>query len=322
METTAQTNHKDKVKAYHASLWVNSILPPLKLVVGFLGNSAALIADGINSLTDIISNVIVYALLKVSGKPRDEDHDYGHGKYETVASFSLGAAMIIAGILIVVDAGSTIGKYFSDGTLPQKPAYIVLAVAIFAMVLKEWAYHYTIKKAKETQSEVLHAEALDHRSDVFTSLAVLIGAGSSVLFGGVAQLMEPIAAIVVAGFVIRMGIEVTIPSMAKLTEASLSKETEEEILNIARSVEGINDPHNLRTRMTGSDTIAIEMDVRVNGHSSLYEAHDLTILVEEKLKERFGDATHIIIHIEPTLPYVHKVGGHKIKHGEITQQAD
>lgn len=187
------------------------------------------------------------------------------------------------------------------------------------MGLKEWAYRYTLKKAKETRSEVLHAEAMDHRSDVFTSLAVLIGAGSSILFGGVAQLMEPIAAIVVAGFVMRMGIEVTLPSLAKLTEASLPKETEEEILEIAKSVEGITDPHNLRTRMTGSDSIAIELDVRVNGYTSLYDAHDLTILVEEKLIERFGEETHIIIHIEPTLPYVHKVGGHKGSNGETAQ---
>lgn len=317
METS--TNHKAKVQAYHASLWVNSILPPLKLVVGFIGNSAALIADGINSLTDIISNLVVYLLLRVSGKPRDEDHAYGHGKYETVASFALGAAMIIAGVLIIADSGSTIANYFESGELPQQPAYIVLGVAIFAMALKEWAYRYTLKKSKETHSEVLHAEAMDHRSDVFTSLAVLIGAGSSILFGGVAQLMEPIAAIVVAGFVMRMGVEVTLPSLAKLTEASLPKETEAEILEIARSVEGITDPHNLRTRMTGSDTIAIEMDVRVNGHSSLYEAHDLTILVEEKLKERFGEETHIIIHIEPTLPYVHKLGGYKEQSGETTE---
>lgn len=317
METSP--NHKAKVQAYHASLWVNTILPPIKLVVGFLGNSAALIADGINSLTDIISNIVVYALLKVSGKPRDEGHSYGHGKYETVASFALGAAMLVAGILIIVDAGSTIGNYFSDGILPEQPDYIVLAVAILAMGLKEWAYRYTLRKAKETHSEVLHAEAMDHRSDVFTSLAVLIGAGASILLGGVAQLMEPIAAIVVAGFVMRMGVEVTLPSLAKLTEASLPKETEAEILDIARSIEGITDPHNLRTRMTGSDTIAIEMDVRVNGHTSLYDAHDLTILVEEKLIERFGEGTHIIIHIEPTLPYIHKVGGHKENHGETAQ---
>lgn len=310
-------NHEAKVQAYHASLWVNTILPPLKLVVGVLGSSAALVADGINSLTDIISNLVVYFLLRISGKPRDDDHHYGHGKYETVASFALGAAMIIAGILIIVDSAKVIGLYFETGTLPQQPAYIVLAAAIFAMGLKEWAYRFTMKKAIETRSEVLKAEAMDHRSDVFTSLAVLIGAGSSILFGGIAQLMEPIAAIVVAGFVMRMGLEVMLPSLAKLTEASLPKETEAEILEIASSVEGICNPHNLRTRMTGSDTIAIEMDVRINGSTSLYEAHDLTILVEDKLREHFGDATHIIIHMEPTLPYKHTVGGYR-EHDEST----
>ena len=304
-------NHTAKVQAYHASIWVNSILPPLKLVVGILGNSFALIADGINSLADILSNLVVYLLLKVSGKPQDEDHDYGHGKYETVATFSLGAVMIVAGIMIEIDGISTIASYFTAGELPEVPSWIVLAVAAFAMGLKEWAYHYTMKKAKETRSEVLRAEALDHRSDVFTSLAVLIGAGCAIAFGGVARLMEPVAAIVVAGFVMRMGTIVIIPALNKLTEASLPRETEEEILQIAESVEGIQLPHNLRTRMTGSDTIAIEMDVRVDGNIPLYEAHDLTIRVEELLRERFGRETHIIIHIEPMTPFVHKVGSYK-----------
>lgn len=303
--------HTAKVEAYRASIWVNSLLPPLKLVAGIWGNSVALVADGINSLADILSNLLVYLLLKISGKPQDEDHDYGHGKYETVATFALGGMMILAGIMIIVDGISTIAMYFSQGELPDIPSWIVLAVALFAMGLKEWVYRYTVRKAKETQSEALLAEALDHRSDVFTSLAVLIGAGCAIAFGGVARLMEPVAAIVVAGFVIRMGTMVTIPALNKLTEASLPRETEEEILEIAESVEGIQLPHNLRTRMTGSDTIAIEMDVRVDGHLPLYEAHDLTIQLEELLRARFGGHTHIIIHTEPMLPYVHKVGSYK-----------
>ncbi len=297
-------NHKAKVSAYRLSLWVNCILPPLKLVVGILGHSAALIADGINSLTDIISNLVVYVFLKLSGKPQDDDHDYGHGKYETVASLALGFAMIVAAILIIVHAGEVIADFFKKGTLPIQPEKTVLGVAIFAMLLKEFAYRYTIKKANETRSEVLRAEAMDHRSDVFTSFAVLVGAGSSILFGGTAQLMEPIAAIVVACFVMKMGVEVCHPALRKLTEASLPHDTEEEIINIARGIDGISDPHNLRTRMTGSDTIAIEMDIRMDGNTSLHVAHERTILLENALRERFGAGTHIIIHTEPLHPYV------------------
>ena len=105
-------NHTAKVEAYRASIWVNSLLPPLKLVAGIWGNSVALVADGINSLADILSNLLVYLLLKISGKPQDEDHDYGHGKYETVATFALGGMMILDGIMIVVDGISTIATYF------------------------------------------------------------------------------------------------------------------------------------------------------------------------------------------------------------------
>ncbi|MDO5016878.1 MAG: cation diffusion facilitator family transporter [Porphyromonas sp.] len=312
-------NHDAKVKAFRVSLWVNTILPPLKLLVGIFGSSVALIADGINSLADILSNLVVYVLLKISGKPRDDDHNYGHGKYETVASFALGAVMILAGIWIIVDSGTTIGRYFTEGVLPERPATLVLIVAIFAMGLKEWAYHYTIQKARETKSEVLRAEAMDHRSDVFTSLAVLIGAGCSILFGGIAQLMEPVAAIVVAGFVMNMGFKVTSPAFDKLTEGSLPKETETEILQIAGSVEGIQEPHNIRTRMTGSDSIAIEMDVRCDGSMPLYKAHDLSIQVEDKLRERFGTDTHIIIHIEPIQRFEHKVGAYKEVYDDSTK---
>lgn len=306
----ADSQHNKKLKAYQASFWVNLFLPPLKLVVGIWGKSSSLIADGINSLTDLVSNIVVYIFLKMSGKPRDDDHKYGHGKYETVAAFTLAAVMIVAGALIIAESISTFYLFFKDDILPATPEIAVLIAAVLSMILKEWVYRYSWKKAKETNSEALKAEALDHRSDVFTSLAVFIGAGGSILIGGWARLLEPLAAIAVAIFIIRMGVEVGKPSLQKLTDGSLPADVEREIIKIAKSVEGISDPHNLRTRMTGSDTVAIEMDVRVNGHLSLYEAHDLTIDVEDLLLQRFGENTHIIIHVEPELPYVHKKGGH------------
>lgn len=292
-------NHKSKVSAYRVSIGVNAILPPLKLVVGLLGRSSALVADGINSLTDILSNLVVYLFLKISGKPRDEDHPYGHGKYETMASLALALAMLVAAFLIVDHAATAIYDYFAQDVLPPQPTSLVLVVAVFSIALKEFAYRYTIKKAEKTRSEVLMAEAYDHRSDVLTSLAVLIGAGCSIAFGGIAQLMEPVAAIVVAGFVMHMGVQVLFPSFRKLTDASLPEEVESEILDIAQSIEGISDPHNLRTRMIGSDTIAIEMDIRMDGRTSLDEAHDYTVLLERALRTRFGEDTHIIIHTEP-----------------------
>lgn len=308
--TASDLNHQKKLKAYMASFWVNLILPPLKLVVGTLGNSMALIADGINSLADILSNIVVYIFLKISGKPRDKGHHYGHGKYETVAAFSLAAVMIIAASVIIARSVMSFIDYFTKGILPNEPDWAVVVVAFVAVAMKEWVYRYTMRKANETKSEALKAEALDHRSDVFSAGAVLLGATGSILIGDWARLLEPLAAFIVAILIIRMALEIWRPSLAKLTEGSLSEEIEEEILQIAGSVEGVDNPHNLRTRMLGSDVMAIEMDIRVDGHLTLFEAHDFSITVERKLRERFGEDTHIIIHQEPKLPYVHKEGAY------------
>lgn len=301
---------RKKLKAYMVSFWVNLVLPPLKLIVGTMGNSMALIADGINSLSDILSNIVVYIFLRISGKPRDKDHHYGHGKYETVVAFALAAMMIVAAALIIGESIMTFIDCFTKGILPNEPSWAVVVVALVAMIMKEWAYHYTMRKAKETQSEALRAEALDHRSDVFSAGAVLVGAAGSILIGSWGRLLEPLAACIVAILIIRMALEIWHPSLAKLTDGSLSEEIEDEILKIASSVEGVNNPHNLRTRMLGSDVMGIEMDIRVDGNLTLFEAHDYSIIVERKLRERFGEDPHIIIHEEPNLPYIHKVGGH------------
>lgn len=310
MRGSTTTSHQKKLQAYMASFWVNLILPPIKLVIGIVGHSSALIADGINSLSDLLSNVVVYVLLKISGKPRDRGHHYGHGKYETLAAFVLAALMIVAAGLIIAKSAMTFVDYFVEGALPGQPEWAVVVVALFAMVMKEWVYRYTMRKAEETRSEVLRAEALDHRSDVFSAGAVLVGALGSILIGGWGELLEPLAAFIVAVLIIRMALEIWRPSLAKLTDGSLSADTEQEIIAIVNSVAGVSDPHNLRTRMLGSDVMAVEMDIRVDGHLTLFEAHDLSIVVEKKLRERFGEDMHIIIHQEPCLPYVHRIGGH------------
>lgn len=306
-----EVRHQEKMRAYMVSFWVNLILPPLKLFVGVIGNSVALIADGINSLADILSNIIVYVFLKLSGKPRDDDHHYGHGKYETIAAFTLSAMMIVASAIIIAKSTITFVDYFTKGLLPEQPEWTVVVVALFAIVLKIGAYRYTLRKAKETKSEALHAEALDHMSDVLSATAVLIGATGSILIGDTARLLEPLAAFIVALLIIRMALEIWKPSLAKLTDGSLSKDIQEEILKIAGEVEGVYDPHNLRTRMLGSDVMAIELDIRVDGNLTLFEAHDYTIIIERKLRDQFGESTHIIIHQEPKLPYTHQINDSK-----------
>ena len=299
------SNELRKQKAYLLSSSVNIILPPLKLVTGIVGHSSALIADAINSIGDIASNVVVYLFLRISAMPRDKVHTYGHGKFETVATLFIGVMMIIAGVMIVINSGSVIETYFSKGNLPVRPSWIALIVAAFTLIIKGIAYLYTRKEGLATKSEALMAQAQDHRNDVFSALAVAVGVTISRLAGGIWALAEPIAAIIVAGFIIYFGVNICIPALAKLTEAALPDETIEEIKEIVLQVKGVSDPHNIRTRMVGSSNFAIDMDIRVDGNMPLFEAHELTMACEHLIRQKYGEETHINIHVEPSQPFTH-----------------
>lgn len=305
-EISSQENAKRKQHAYLVSSSVNVLMPPIKLVAGIYGHSSALIADAINSISDVVANTVVYIFLKVSSKPRDDQHSYGHGKYETLASLFIAMMMILAGILIIAQGISTFFKFFNAGILPEEPALIALVISLLTMVVKEFTYRYTKSMAIKTRSEALMAQAYDHRYDVFAALAVVLGVLGARTIGGKGLLLEPLAAMVVAFFIIRAGIELARPSLMKLTDATIPNETIEEIKAMILEIPGIEDPHNFRTRMIGSDTMAIELDIRLEGTLSLYEAHDKTIDVEEAIRKRYGSDTHIIVHMEPKLPYQHK----------------
>ena len=303
------TNDQKKQRAYLLSSSVNIILPPLKLVTGILGHSSALIADAINSIGDIASNIVVYLFLRISSMPRDKEHTYGHGKYETVATLFIGVMMIIAGVMIIVNSAAVMEDFFTKGALPVPPDWVALIVALFTLVIKGLAYLYTRRQGIETRSEALMAQAQDHRNDVFSALAVAAGVTISRLAGGAWSLAEPVAAIIVAGFIIYFGVNICIPALAKLTEAALPDETIAEIKELVLQVRGVSDPHNIRTRMVGSSTFAVDMDIRVDGNMPLFEAHALTMEVEHLIRRKYGEETHINIHVEPSQPFRHVYEG-------------
>lgn len=302
---TRSDNSKKKQHAYLVSSAVNLILPPLKLTAGICGHSSALIADAINSISDVIANTVVYIFLRISSKPRDREHSYGHGKYETIASLFISLMMIVAGILIFIQGIGTLHDFIQNRVLPDKPSAMALIMALFTVVVKEITYRYTYRMANETRSEALLAQAYDHRYDIFAALAVFFGVIGARTIGGTGRLLEPLAAMIVAAFIIRAGIQLARPSLLKLTDATVPEEVIEELKTLILSIPDVEDPHNFRTRMIGSDTMAIELDIRMNGDCSLYEAHDKTIEIEKAIRDRFGEDTHIIIHTEPKHPYLH-----------------
>lgn len=276
---------------------INVLLLLFKFIAGILGNSAAMIADAVHSLTDFVTDVIVLFFVRLGSKPKDDDHEYGHGKYETLASAIIGFSLFLVGAVIFCKGLTKVYHVVCGETIAQ-PGWIALIAAALSILLKEWAFQFTSKVGKDVGSEALIANAWHHRSDALSSIGTFIGIGGAVLLGHQWAVLDPIAALIVSIFIIKASISLLKPSMDELMEKSLPDEIEDEIRNIAESIEGVSEVHHLKTRRIGSH-IAMEMHVRMRGDMTLYESHVHATEIECKLRSRFGEDTHIGLHVEP-----------------------
>ena len=292
---------KDREKSIYrvtlAGSAVNVVLLVFKFVAGFLGGSAAMIADAVHSLSDFITDVIVLLFVRLSSKPEDSDHDYGHGKYETLATSLIGLALLCVGVMIMYNGVRSIVSAVMGNPLPQ-PGMIALAAALVSIALKEWAYRFTAKVGRECESQAVVANAWHHRSDALSSIGTAVGIGGAILLGEKWAVLDPIAAVVVSVFIIRTAWQLTKQSAGELLEQSLPAEMEREIETIVASEPMASEVHHLRTRRIGSH-IAIEMHLRMPGDISLYESHLHATNIEQELRKRFGASTHIGLHVEP-----------------------
>lgn len=276
---------------------VNMVLVLFKFIAGIVGHSAAMVADAVHSLSDFITDIIVLVFVRISGKPADEDHDYGHGKYETLATAIIGLILFGVGVGIAVDGAKEIATIIK-GVVPPAPGTMALVAAVVSIVSKELLYHYTVVAGKKLNSQTVVANAWHHRSDAFSSIGVLLGICGAMFLGEKWRILDPIAAVTVSGFIIKVAIDLLKPCMDELLERSLPKDVEQKIEEIILSVDGVSSPHHLRTRRIGNN-YAIEVHIRMSGDLTLYEAHRITTTVERKLKEQLGDGTHVGIHTEP-----------------------
>ena len=292
---------KDREKSIYrvtlAGSAVNVVLLVFKFVAGFLGGSAAMIADAVHSLSDFITDVIVLLFVKLSAKPEDSDHDYGHGKYETLATSLIGLALMFVGVMIMHNGVCSIASAIMGNPLPQ-PGMIALAAALVSIALKEWAYRFTVKVGRKCESQAVIANAWHHRSDALSSIGTAVGIGGAILLGEKWAVLDPIAAVVVSVFIIRSAWQLTKQSAGELLEQSLPADMEREIVDIVAREPMTSEVHHLRTRRIGSH-IAIEMHLRMPGDISLYESHQHATNIEQKLRKRFGASTHIGLHVEP-----------------------
>lgn len=295
---TKEINREKEI--YKITLWgslVNFLLLVFKFVAGFVGNSAAMIADAVHSLSDFITDIIVILFVRVSSMPKDENHHYGHGKYETLATAIIGVVLFAVGVGILVNAVEAIIDFFHGKELAA-PNIWALGAAAVSIVFKEVLYQYTVYKGKNLNSNAVMANAWHHRSDALSSIGTLLGISGAMFLGEKWRVLDPIAAFLVSIFILKVAIELTKASLEELLEKSLPKKTQEKILNIIHSFPEVKSPHNLRTRHIGSN-IAIEFHIRMDGNLSLNEVHEITKRMENALKAEFGPLTHIGIHMEP-----------------------
>ena len=275
----------------------NAALLTFKFIAGVLGNSSAMIADAVHSLSDFVTDLLVLVFVSISAKPQDQSHDYGHGKFETIASFLIGLALVAAATGIVV---SGVLKFLAwlDGAQLEAPGWIALWAALLSIAIKELLYQYTARKGRQLDSQVMIANAWHHRSDALSSIGAALGIGLAILLGQRWTVLDPLASIVVGLMLVKVAYELLKTSINELTESSLPADTEQEIMQIIQSFDDVRQPHNLRTRRIGN-RIAIEAHVRMDGRLPLSTVHERATTIERKLKERFGAHTHVTLHMEP-----------------------
>lgn len=279
------------------SFIINCLLSAGKIVVGFLGKSGALVADGIHSLSDLITDVIVFISIKITSKPADERHNYGHGKVEIVATVLVSVALFIAGFSIGKGGVTNLVGIFK-GEEAQSPAFMVVIIAALSLIVKEILFRYTIKTGKEIASEVLIANAWHHRSDALSSLGVLIGAGGAWLLGDSFAFLDSIAQIVVSLFIFKAAYQILIPNLGQLADEAIDEDELEKIKKMLEANTSIFDYHHLRTRHVGN-MHAVELHILVNPELNISDAHDISSIIECEIQGILGYDCFVSVHIEP-----------------------
>ena len=292
---------------YRVTLWgsaVNFLLVVCKFVAGVLGGSAAMVADAVHSLSDFVTDMVVLLFVRLSGKPCDVDHEFGHGKYETLATALIGLMLGGVGLGVLWSGGLEIVSWLQGEAL-RAPGLIALGAALLSLLSKELLYQWTVRQGRRLRSAAVVANAWHHRSDALSSLGTTVGIGGAIVLGEAWRVLDPLAAVVVSVLILKVAMQLFVPSMEELLEKSLPDEEEKEIRAVILEQPGCTDPHNLRTRRIGN-YCAIDVHFRMDGRTTIDEAHRATREIEDRLRERFGSQTLINTHVEPVKPPVRR----------------
>ena len=271
-------------------------LSAVKIATGFLGHSSAILADGIHSISDTVTDALVYAMVRLSGKGVDERYRYGRGKYETLAAFLISIILVVVALGLMTEGVKDIWTALHGGTL-ERPHLLALVVGIIAVIIKEGLYHYTRIKGHKTGSSALKAYAWHHRADALSTAATLLGVAGAMFLGEQWRVLDPLAAIAVSVLILVLAYRLGRPAVEELLEVSLPKDEQDRIAAIVNGTPGVKAFHNLRTRRNGSLRV-VDIHIKVDGDMSVNESHSITRTIEQKLTEALGEVL-TNIHVEP-----------------------
>jgi cation diffusion facilitator family transporter len=291
MALSDQDRYRATRKVTFVAIAVNSTLAIVQILLGLIGQSQALVADGVHTLSDLGSDFVVLFAARLAREEADEEHPYGHGRVETAATVALALVLILVAFKIGIDAGT---RLFDPDTL-LTPSALTLAGAVLAIAFKEGLYHYTARVAKRIRSKMLQANAWHHRSDVVSSLIVLVGIGGTL--AGLPYL-DAVAAVLVAVMIAHMGWKLGWQSVRELIDTGLETEQVQAIRDAIADVDGVRSLHMLRTRRMGSEAIA-DVHVLVDPRISVSEGHRIGESVERTLVARFDELAEVTVHIDP-----------------------
>lgn len=278
---------------------VNIILTAAKLAAGLLGRSSAMIADAVHSLTDLISDVIILVLTRISAKGKDVSHDYGHGKFETLATVVVAILLLVVGAELMAGGVGKINDLI-NGKEIETPSMIALYAAIASVMAKEILYQWTARVGRKVNSPAVITNAWHHRTDALSSVAAALGIGFAIALGGKWVVLDPIVCCAISIFIIFIAVKMAVPAIHELTEGSLPDNMEQQIIEIIQQTKGIENVHNLKTRRSGPNII-IDAHLVVNPEMTVAEAHEITELAENAIFEEFGAETQISLHVEPSI---------------------
>ena len=285
----------------YVTIWgaiLNIALSGLKLLAGILGHSAAMLADAVHSLSDLVSDAVVLVMVRIASKGQDKSHDYGHGKFETLATVFVAILLLVVGGRLMAEG---IGKIVlvAKGGVIDVPGNIALIAAIVSIIVKEALFQWTARVGKKNNSPAVMTNAWHHRTDALSSVGAAIGIGAAIIFGGKFVILDPIVCCIISIFIILIAFQMVIPALGELTEKSLPDDVENEISGIILSVDGVRNVHALKTRKSGPNII-IDSHIVVDPEMSVAKAHEITEIAERNLRGKYGQGTQISLHVEPS----------------------